>query len=851
MRKLRRKQEKKRKSLNSIIKSSLVVGLTLTLAGQAYAQAVPTSDNLPVPNYVKGASLKYNSGLNVNSSVTPMSVAAREQAAKAADSSRCLDINVQAAAADLKYNTFNVGTNSKVKFNFSNKNQVALNRITSVGEAYASKVLGNISQTGQGGAVLLINPNGILFGPASTVNLNSFTASTLNYKSSDLNNKSITLERGELNPTGIYMKWGSKIITDKGAVFASNGIYNEGGDIFAQSGNIQLITGDGVNFTCNEVFKPNIISQENVKASTVNPNDVEYPYYRYGGYVSNKESSIYTDGSKILGENLNFVSKVSLNDPIKAIINLDGIIEAKQGTKCESGNIIVYSNGISNINTDIKADGNIKLEAKNINTDNIVSGGTIDIYGNNVNTNSITADGNIKMSGELNTTDITSGNNVNLYGTMSTGNITALNEIILASKSFIHCKQLNSGGNIDVESGGLLSHDINTKGNIKIFTGENETRIGNVKASGYLDIFSFGRIHTKNLHTGGKIDATTAFGAITTGNIFANKDISIGGESGVITKDVVGNANVALTGGFSHVNVGNIKAKGNLYIGSHWRDITTGNLYSDKNITVRNSTMFDPVNIVSLGDLTAKEKVYVSAVDIANIQNIKAGDDILIEAKSLNTNSPDNFIKTTGYYSNILINADEMFMEKDGTALRPGVMSNIELSRGTLILGPRYNENVELIGTNAATAVEGTSFIFSDVYNALKSKSEVPKVAVAHLFDNPININAKDHFLGRIKDGQAKPKHLILSTKGNVDFEFTSAHPDSTLTVDHCRLKPELIDRYGNIDITKPLVIEGYEINNLNKEANNVRVIDATKDPGFDTFDQNFFSNNPAELIKL
>ncbi len=801
MRRLRRKQEKRLKGLNSIIKSSLVVGLTLTLASQTYAQAVPMSNNLPVPNYVNGASLKYNSGLNVSSSVASMSIAAQEQAAKAADSSNNLNINVQAAAADLKYNSFNVGQNSKVQFNFSNKNQVALNRITSVGEAYASRIAGNISQTGQGGAVLLINPNGILFSRDSSVNLNSFMGSTLKYKSSDLNKKTITLAKSEQEPRGIQMHWGSIIKTDKGAVFASNGIYNDGTDIFAQSGNVQLITGDGVTFTYNEALKPNIVSQEDVQASTVKPEDVKYQKYQPYGHTgfTGSESSIYTEKAKISGENLNFVSKLSLssNASLKAIINLDGIIEAKKGKPNESGNVTVYSSHASNINTNIKADKNIKIDTKKFTTNKITSGNNIKIIGG-ITAKEINSGGNIEISG----------------GVLDVDNISAQNDITFKG-GYVLCKQLKAGGNVDFwTTSSIEVLEGEAKGNIKFYGERKYSRIGKLKASGDIDIYSFYSVYAKDLHAGGTLDALSTFGSILLGNIYANKKISLGTSEGITTtKNIICNDDVSI-GAVGYVHTGNVKAQGSISIGSYRRELTIGDINAGENILVRGA------NLKVLGNLKAKEKIYVFT-GVANLQNIEAGGDILIDARSLYTDSPDNFIKTTGYYSNILINS----------TCRPGFIPSIELSHGTLIFEP--------------------GSYTSDVYNSLKTESEIPKIAIANLYDKSIYITKKDQFLGRIENGQAKPIHLILSTKDKIDFEFTSAHPDSTLTVDHCWLKPELIDVYGRIDIRKPLTIQGYGTNDINNEANIVKVIDATKDPDFNTFDQNFFSNNLVELIKL
>ncbi|HUI66752.1 MAG TPA: filamentous hemagglutinin family protein [Nitrospirota bacterium] len=86
--------------------------------------------------------------------------------------------------AIINWQTFNIGSNSSVYFNQQgNASWAALNRIW---DANPSQIYGKLSADGK---IYLINQNGILFGPGSTVNVNSLIASALNIHDSDfLNN---------------------------------------------------------------------------------------------------------------------------------------------------------------------------------------------------------------------------------------------------------------------------------------------------------------------------------------------------------------------------------------------------------------------------------------------------------------------------------------------------------------------------------------------------------------------------------------------------------------------------------------------------------------------------------------
>ncbi len=90
------------------------------------------------------------------------------------DNGSTMHIDQQSQNAVLNWDKFNVGSQNKVEFNQPNSNAVALNRIL---DGNPSNILGKVTANGQ---IYLYNPNGFVFGKDSTVNANTFVASTLN-----------------------------------------------------------------------------------------------------------------------------------------------------------------------------------------------------------------------------------------------------------------------------------------------------------------------------------------------------------------------------------------------------------------------------------------------------------------------------------------------------------------------------------------------------------------------------------------------------------------------------------------------------------------------------------------------
>ena len=90
-----------------------------------------------------------------------------------------LDIHQNADRMAIDWKSFDVGSNADVNFIQHLNSDIALNRI----QGGASQIFGHLNANG---TVLLINPNGVLFGKDAQVNVGSIVASTMNINDDNL-----------------------------------------------------------------------------------------------------------------------------------------------------------------------------------------------------------------------------------------------------------------------------------------------------------------------------------------------------------------------------------------------------------------------------------------------------------------------------------------------------------------------------------------------------------------------------------------------------------------------------------------------------------------------------------------
>lgn len=184
---------------------------TAQSAARALSLTVPST----VPNGLTTGGLVPDSGLAGPGVANPVTtwVGANTPTQTTSNGQTTVTIQQTQPQALLNWQTFNVGTQTTVDFNQQgNATWVALNQIAASG--VPSQILGSIKADGQ---VYLINPNGIIFGGGSQINVNALIASSANISTSQFLNNGIysTETSGTYNPS--FTAAGGAIVVDAGA----------------------------------------------------------------------------------------------------------------------------------------------------------------------------------------------------------------------------------------------------------------------------------------------------------------------------------------------------------------------------------------------------------------------------------------------------------------------------------------------------------------------------------------------------------------------------------------------------------------------------------------------------------
>ena len=336
----------------------------------------------------------------------------------------------QGGVGTINWGSFNVGKDAGVNYEFTAHNQTALNKVDAAGGL--SQIYGQITSSGCSGCgydatgkVILINPNGVLFGDGANVNLNSFTVSTMN-GTFDANKNELQLDRnGATSKYGILVEDGAKIYADKGVTFASDNvsIYNgskistnigpNSGD--ASFGKIKIVTSDGVNFS---YYNNGAVKEvSGIKGATdkmvVSVNgELESGNIDIRNYSSNVDSEINLNGAALKATKavkgndgniwLTASNKVVVDNSDLTTTNYSDAAAAQEG-----GNIRILAGNKSSV-TASKFNSVGKVEAIAQNGDSVIDNSTV-TAAKDVN---VTA-GNIASIQKKSTVK---GNNVNVVG---------------------------------------------------------------------------------------------------------------------------------------------------------------------------------------------------------------------------------------------------------------------------------------------------------------------------------------------------------------------------------------------------------------------------------------------------
>lgn len=356
--------------------------------------------------------------------------------------------------AIINWNGFNIDTNELVKFVQPSANAVTLNRVTG---ADPSTILGQLVANGR---VFLVNPNGVVFGSGSNVDVGSLIATTFDLKNDDFLSGNYDFLQKTGKDASYVINKGQIKVADNGFVFlVAPGVKNKG-LIIANIGKVVL--GSGNKFTVD--FRGDGLITYEISGKVVDK--VKGPdgapltsAVSNTGKISNRGGEVVLTGD-------------AANEVVSSVINQEGVIEAK--SLVSKGGIVKLVGGDEGI---VQNRGKIDVSAD----ESSAKLGEVSISGNYVgNFGTIFAKGAEEARG---------------------GNITLNSTTQTLGSSF---------SLIDV-SGGIKS----SGGNIQLLSDRNTTANGTLRArggelggdGGFIELSSLG-----GLSFTGQIDTLAPFG---------------------------------------------------------------------------------------------------------------------------------------------------------------------------------------------------------------------------------------------------------------------------------------------------------------------------------------------------
>ncbi|MCA9775254.1 MAG: filamentous hemagglutinin N-terminal domain-containing protein, partial [Candidatus Eremiobacteraeota bacterium] len=274
-----------------------------------------------------------------------------------------LHVEQMTQRAIVDWQRFGIGQGESVRFLQPNQLSVILNRV--VGQD-PSHILGNLSANGN---VFLINPNGILFGPSSVVNVGGLVASTLNISNEDFLNGNYRFKQDSSQALASVVNQGTITITDGGyAVLMAPLVSNEG-LIVANLGKVNLISGESVtlNFDGRKLINYNVGHMDNANPGTVVvdretvsgllANVIQDPTLtEAGSMVENADGTVSLVGMadtvlnngtiRANGAEGQDAGKIVLDSGRLTVVGSEAVIEASgEGRNSSGGEVIAYSEG--------------------------------------------------------------------------------------------------------------------------------------------------------------------------------------------------------------------------------------------------------------------------------------------------------------------------------------------------------------------------------------------------------------------------------------------------------------------------------------------------------------------------
>ena len=215
--------------------------------------------------------------------------------ASISQSGSVMNINQSTAKAVVNWNSFDIGQSAKVNIVQPGADAVMLNRVTG---ANPSLVFGQLNANGQ---VVLVNPNGVLFGKDGSVTATSFTASTLGITDANFMAGNMQYERNGATAA----------VVNQGSIRAAGGYVALLGASVSNEGKIETQGGTAY-LAAAETVKIPVTGSGRIKLE-LSPSSIN-------AAVSNaKGGTIVTEGGQV------YMQAAALNSAVASILQSGGI----------------------------------------------------------------------------------------------------------------------------------------------------------------------------------------------------------------------------------------------------------------------------------------------------------------------------------------------------------------------------------------------------------------------------------------------------------------------------------------------------------------------------------------------
>ncbi len=581
------------------------------------------------------------------------------------------------------WNSYNIGAGKTVNYDFNTANSLSINRVTG---ANMSVIKGNITQSGAGGHIMLVNPNGFYFGPEANIDVNGLTVSThetVKWRSAEL------LSMYAINTWG---EWGDHTDTSSYVCLDdlsdNYGIFIDGSTIKTQdiadnnlnifSNKIKINGNDNDSPTENGYLQGGIINISNPNYIIIKHDSTKAVFSSItldtapvlttkikdenGDDVAQDEIFDVSSNSKMQAQEVNMDLSVDTNS-LDFIINLDGVIAATEG------DINIQANDSINIKNSTQLTAGTALG----------NGGDISIVTKATSSNVEDKSGDIKV-GDGSTLTAEGDINFNTYdgsNNKTTGNLDFGNDITLSSTE----------GNISLTTGHKYSSN-------------NDGIQGFIKFKNNVDLSAKG-----NITLLADAQGTNTIG----GNIeFGNNTLIDTGETLLIkTSSTIADENKA-----SHIKFGNFDSA------------ETDAHIQAKEIQISTSTSGNLAGDINFGnDMFMKQKVGASsAIDIVSTGGTTSGDvnfgfDNKIEAIKgiiINSSTVGNY-ETSG---DINFNGAINLASTDGGIILKSESNGVNARSGNIVFNgdatlTNKNANIGIISKTAGNGSRSGNIIFN------------------------------------------------------------------------------------------------------------------------------------------